>query len=255
MKQINRNAWNAFLDNVEQAQDELGRPEIVWFRGHSNSEWPLLPSLIRTSNDLKLNRDQLFHREQFLFREYSRSSHRFHEQRDSDWKLLADMQHYGIPTRLLDWTEVLGIAVAFATLRQFSQPKDAAVFILDPALLNEQSRSKEVVHIPDKDFEYQAVYWRNMPIKAIHPIAIDIPFQNTRILAQRGAFTIHGSNIVPLEDQCPTAVKKVILPVTALDAARDFLRHANLNEYSIYPDIFGMAQHIVSMAFGNGRLR
>jgi FRG domain len=248
-----RSAWNQFLDEIQQARVDLGNPEVVWYRGQSIASWSLITSLQRATTGL--TDSEALRREQLLFREYSRSAHRFHEQRDFDWGLLADMQHYGIPTRLLDWTEILGVAVAFATLRQYEQPADAAIFILDPAKLNEGIRSREVVHIPDPDFRYQSVYWEGKPIKATRPVAIDIPFQNPRILAQRGAFTVQGSERKALDEQCPDVVRKVVLPVDALNGAREFLDHANLNEYSIYPDIFGMAQHIVKQVFGTGRLR
>jgi hypothetical protein len=248
-----RSAWNRFLDEIQQARADLGNPAVVWYRGQSNASWSMITSLQRATDGLT-DVDAL-QREQLLFREYSRSAHIFHEQRDSDWGLLADMQHYGIPTRLLDWTEILGVAVAFATLRQYEQPIDASIFVLDPARLNERIRSREVVHIPDPDFRYQSVYWEGKPIKATQPIAIDIPFQNPRILAQRGVFTVQGSDRKPLEEQCPDVIRKVVLPVAALRGAREFLDHANLNQYSIYPDIFGMAQHIVNRIFGTGLLR
>jgi hypothetical protein len=40
---------------------------------------------------------------------------RFSIEQNNDWHTLVNMQHYGIPTRLLDWTSVLGVAVFFAT--------------------------------------------------------------------------------------------------------------------------------------------
>jgi aspartate kinase len=38
--------------------------------------------------------------------------------------------------------------------------------------------------------------------------------------------------------------KKIILPDSAKEEALDFLKWANLDEYTIYPDIVGMAHHI-----------
>jgi hypothetical protein len=84
----------------------------------------------------------------------------------------------------------------------------------------------------------------------MYPIAINPPFQNARMLAQKGAFTIHSNNPQPLEEQCPESVRKIPLPNNAKEGARQFLEYANLNEYSIYPDIVGMASHIRKLAFG-----
>jgi hypothetical protein len=247
MGNIDRTAWNQFLDQVDEACAALKRPNMLWYRGHANKEWALVPSLLR--------RDTGPAQEQFLFREYSRFAKRFPDQPRNDWGFLMDMQHYGLPTRLLDWTEVLGVAVAFAVLRQCKSPTDAAFFILDPVALNSHSGLTGVKHLPDNDFEYQSVYWHNRPFAAVNPIAIELPFQNPRILAQRGVFTVHGSNPACLAAQCQDAARMVVLPVTAQDAAREFLKHANLNESSIYPDIFGIVQHIESQAFGEIRFR
>ncbi len=88
--------WEAFLDRVEQARDDLGSPDIVWYRGHSDEQWSLIPSLMRmpASPDI----------EQALFHEFKRSATRLFDRRYSDWEILFDMQHYGVPTRLLDWS-------------------------------------------------------------------------------------------------------------------------------------------------------
>lgn len=88
----------------------------ILFRGQSDREWKLLPSiadvgrnkrqrdpLYRKSNEA--NTDSLLLAEERMFRQLKRRSHPFLNIRpDSDWDWLALAQHYGIPTRLLDWS-------------------------------------------------------------------------------------------------------------------------------------------------------
>jgi hypothetical protein len=62
-------------------------------------------------------------------------------------------------------------------------------------------------------------------------------------------FTIHGDDARPLEEQCPEVVKTVTLKKEAKAAAREFLEYANLDEYSIYPDIVGMSRHLRRKVF------
>ena len=67
---------------------------------------------------------------------------------DNDWDTLFFMQHYGIPTRLLDWTENPFTALHFALMGahrklnakgkyRFDEP--ATVWILDPVKWNRHS--------------------------------------------------------------------------------------------------------------------
>src|SRR5581483_6663493 len=96
--------WYGVLEAVREARKTLGNPATVWYRGHSNGQWNLIPGLHRRSDGLA--------KEQALFNEFQRFAARLFTKRDNDWETLFDMQHYGVPTRLLDWTEALGVAVA-----------------------------------------------------------------------------------------------------------------------------------------------
>jgi hypothetical protein len=203
----------------------------------------LLPSLMRTPDGpLK---------EQLIFQKFVQYSFRHFPRRSSDWETLFDMQHYGVPTRLVDWSENLGIATFFAVnyRRPNDQASDAAVYVLDAAALNTYSSLKTIPFVPDEpDFEYKKIYWHKKPFAPVYPIAIQPLFQNDRILAQKGMFTVHGDNLDPIEKLCPKAVKKVIFTPEAINGAREFLEIANIDARSVYPDMAGIADYVRRIA-------
>lgn len=57
-------------------------------------------------------------------------------------------------------------------------------------------------------------------------------------------FTVHGNLNDSFENSANGCYRKVVLPNEAKEEARTFLKWANLDEYTIYPDIVGMSQHI-----------
>lgn len=231
-------AWTKFLDEVRSAERDLGNPLEPWYRGHTDHSWLLVPSLPRQENWKE--------KEKKLFFEFSQTASRLFEKRTSDWETLFDMQHYWVPTRLLDWTTVMGVAIAFILYGDHTDEQDSALFILDPVALNRLSGKDEVINVPDdKTFEYKAIYWENRPVQVERPLSIRPSQQiSDRLRAQKGTFTVYGTNSLTFEVAAASCYRKVILPATAKAEAREFLRWANLDEYTIYPDIVGMAHHI-----------
>lgn len=236
--------WQDFLEKVRTAEDELGRPEVMWYRGHSDASWSVLPGILRQPGWEDF--------EQQAFHAFQRSATRLFDRRLNDWEILFDMQHYGMPTRLVDWSEALGVAIAFVLFTPTPKACDAAVFVLDPLGLNEYSGQHEIKNLPSDDFSYKTIYWDHKPFAAKHPIAVYPPLQSQRLFAQRGTFTIHGDKTDGLENQCPDVVRKVVLPQAAMEAAREYLRQASLDEYAIYPDIVGMAKYLRRLIFEPG---
>lgn len=235
--------WPEFLDCVRAARHDIGNPSVVWYRGMSRSEYHLLPSLLRVPNGLQ--------KEQYLFNDYQRSAARLAPPRVNDWELLIDMQHYGIPTRLLDWTDVLGVAIAFALYDTQDDDHDSSIHLLDPIKLNMKSGAAEVRRpTNDSDFNYKSIYWHGRPFSPVYPIAIDSPLQNARMVAQQGAFTVHGSESGFSLSLAVDCLRKIIMKPGAKSGAREFLEHANLNPFRLYPDIVGMARHIARKHLG-----
>ena len=230
-------AWNEFLEQVRQAQSDLGHPREVWYRGHSDESWMLTPSLLRY--------EDWENKEKELFLEFTKTASRLFDNRGTDWETLFDMQHYWVPTRLLDWTSVMGVAIAFILHNDYIDSKDSALFVMDPTALNRLSGREEVINIPeDKNFDYKTIYWDKRPFRVEKPLAIRPPQQSERLRAQKGVFTVHGTIEGGFEETANECFRKIILPSEAKEEAKDFLKWANLDEYTIYPDIVGMAHHI-----------
>lgn len=92
------------------------------FRGQADKNWKIESSLFR--NGFDENKEKLI---------YSEIKHINHEQFTSEdfIKLASNMQHYGIPTRLVDWTGNILNALYFACVSsKEDMSKDGSVFMM-----------------------------------------------------------------------------------------------------------------------------
>src|SRR5438874_10960230 len=98
----------AFLDKAQAAHDALGQPppDEIWYRGQANKDWRLMPGLHRWQNG--------FSRERQAYQESVRRAELIEQPEDNEWAHLFNMQHFGVPTCLLDWTESFAVVVRFS---------------------------------------------------------------------------------------------------------------------------------------------
>ncbi len=106
--------------------ESLDRSGTWVFRGQSDASWELIPSIFRGVQELnppysKSDAEWLTKMERDVYREFSQLS-RKHRGIINNWELLCLGQHYGIPTRLLDWTRLPLAATYFALEETSSQP-------------------------------------------------------------------------------------------------------------------------------------
>lgn len=214
--------------------------DILFYRGHSDSNWSLLPSIARRTIDIS-------NIESVAYYDFFTRAGNLLPQDESGWSQIFAMQHHGIPTRLLDWTTTFGVALFFAVREGLG---DAAIWVLDPFALNAVSWTSNTLPTPG---ELKANYYETFimeekknpaKIVAISPTRI-----NPRVLNQRAAFTLHVELSEPLEKMYPDVVSKITIPKELRTAVKSFLRIAGISEYSIFPDLDGLARDILSEHF------
>lgn len=107
-----------FLKLAHNLKKERGHSsQIEFYRGHSNKEWRLLPSIYR--------RHMLSFEENLIDEFLRRRPNEFTES-DGLFNILAKLQHYGLHTRLLDVTENPAVALYFACCDDYD--KDGELF-------------------------------------------------------------------------------------------------------------------------------
>jgi len=113
-----------------------------WWRGQADARWSLVPSLYRkgfASKEGNINS---------RFRMMAKVRHANCPTSDDAFPWLFLMQHYRLPTRLLDWSESPLVAVYFATEAEAGDDTDAALWALSPTGLNLQQLKREVICMP-----------------------------------------------------------------------------------------------------------
>jgi hypothetical protein len=246
--------WQAFIEEIEKAQVRLKfqEGEECFFRGHADSQWELLPTLLRHSKKAGLNKEQLRSLEADLFFEFQARARDLHQQGLSGWDVLQFMRHHGVATRLLDWTEVFGVALYFA-VNSINQGAVPCIWLLNPYRLNEHEDSWELRDLVAPEYLGGKEEWdysdfmtdfNDLDFGWDHPVALYPVQRNARLQAQRGYFTIHGDIVEPLDKINPKVVQQVKVPKEIFPDAEKFLSMAGINDYSMFPDLDGLARDL-----------
>lgn len=209
----------------------------TWFRGHAEGDWPLLPGIMRAPTGLS---------ESSLLARFKQSAAMLTDRLPAssfDWTFL--MQHYGVPTRLLDWTESPLVALFFA-VNDWSNlsESDAAIWCLKPTLLNLNARiadKQEPQYIPsfeDEELEpYMTEAIRN-PRTELLPVATIATRNNPRIQAQLGTFTIHHTAHTPIEEVGDGShVIKYIIPSATREVFYNEVKLLGITQFSLFPEL------------------
>lgn len=244
--------------------DSAGCP---WYRGQ-DSESPPIPSLFRDHFD-EFQLNTTFRNRALALKQSPET------ERIDKWLFL--MQHYGAPTRLLDWTEspILALFFAFDSFNEKcnceKEKNNPTIWALHPYKLNEFSKiscfpntwsSHDVKDDSDKvintnpglehfrlGFHPKSEWNKRINLEIVkYPIAIHSNYFDLRILSQRSCFTIHGTiekDLVSIFENTPLIkdnfLLKFIIPREYVSQFLSELNSMGISKSTVYPDIEHLA--------------
>jgi hypothetical protein len=164
----------------------------------------------------------------------------------------ALMQHFGCPTRLLDWTASPFVATYFAVVDNLDCP--GAVWAFDPGLLVDRTADPEVRKARDfigANKQVADFLWDESSPRFVHPFSLKR--QHVRMSAQQGCFTVcskvlenHGdiiSNGYRADDDTLACVKFTIDSSLKMDFLRTLAR-MNITANSLFPGLEGLGRSV-----------
>jgi hypothetical protein len=237
-------------------------PEI-WFRGVENRDLKLLPGAYWRSNC----------DERSLVLTFKSMVPSYIDREPTDeWEWYYLMQHYGLPTRLLDWSESPLVALYFA-LAKAPAGGGPCVWVLDPVALNRTAQGftdNTIIAPVSADSATQSRYWlpdrcrRGMSPHEFSPesdyrdnrkpLAVFPKRYNPRIVAQRGVFTIHGIDEVPIDELMMTTagteeprIARFCFDMALRESLRRDLYALGISKAAMFPEPQSVAEDLREM--------
>lgn len=239
---------------MELLESLMEPQEPLWFRGSGVASHTLVPSLYRHPSITDV--DELLQLEEKVLRRFEERSVPYERvPRGETWEILFLMQHFGVPTRLLDWTENPYIALFFALASQRDDAEEpAAVWVLQPRIWNrgalaEISYDEGILSIGNNALDSYRPSATSQLMR-LAPVGMYGIHNSPRIVAQRGVFTIFGKDTTPLEtlfvdgEYLSDALVKIDIPSDEIEKLRESLFAIGFTDSVIYPDLSGLATEL-----------
>ena len=242
--------WADFKSHV----NDRNMPSWI-YRGQADSSWPVLSSISRYYRDFNVHEKSWEFQEKRVLRIFKRKAHHFlnHLPDDEDsYEWLALMQHFGTPTRLIDFTFSPYVAAYFALS---SSTNDCAVWALFPPVFDTEKEiellDSEIINPKDLSLRIPGNYEEYLlPGSKTFVLQGEPERMNQRLIAQAGTFIIPSVLNKPIEDillNYPdgiSGIKKFILKKSIRDEAMLDLYRSNITEATLFPGIDGMAKSL-----------
>jgi hypothetical protein len=225
---------------------------VLWFRGHRSSGWTVSPSIWRKNYD-KRSETNFTNR----FRSRARTRYQSLPNYDDSAIWLSLMQHYGLPTRLLDWTRSPLVAAYFALEAYiYEKPEDAedaVIWILEPHILNEMEGFGEFTPSIDAHMcKEMLVPAFNREKENNKVLAVMAAETDLRMFVQQGCFTIH-SDQTPLEkrQQSEAYLSGITIPAKYVRHMASEIDVCGFRKGDIYPDLANLATELTNRSLPN----
>ena len=233
-------------------------PNHYIYRGHANADWILESSLERTLSSGWCEEKAIKH-EEYALKKFTSKYHLYDRENSrpkSKLAWLATMQHYGVPTRLLDFSESPYIALYFAL--EFYRPHsggDLALFAIDYSAIVHCSLTRVAERDANFSETQASLHGREDEVferldSACYEVAwVAEPTQfNARLDRQAGSFLLSvrpGLRLAELlESPLYRTVNlvKFVIPKHLYPSAFVLLRKMNITSKSLYGDLDGLAR-------------
>lgn len=263
-KIVNIGTVNTLINNLRNIQDQLkGKLNgvSVFYRGHANKEWSLTPGVYRSEAAIK--------REDYLVHDLIRHCPIDFQNCHSSFEKLVKMQHYELPTRLLDISMNPLVALYFAAAGEFNKDGELLIFLIknedlsnfDDEWVNILSRisflSNEIVNVGTDTNKWKALITnlRNLqePIPYLNnandlaKVLCVLPkLDNPRIIRQHGAFFLFGISDGEKDKMAALEVATITMriPSAKKEEVLKQLDQLGINEKFCFPEIDKVAHYL-----------
>ncbi|MBZ5492901.1 MAG: FRG domain-containing protein [Acidobacteriia bacterium] len=253
-----------YMEEVKKVQKTWRKGKVeskgdsmpLWFRGQRSAKWDLRPRIYRHEYAEALESEIRLEFEGHGLQLATTNLNR------TKWEWYFLMQHYGAPTRLLDWTgnplAALYFAIADESIKDDVKNQDAAVWIFDPWRWNNLHFSglsgpslpgwKETEpFLPDLEDACN-----RERVRKRWPIAIEPPSIDRRLANQAARFLLFGKekDLVKAMDRTKNEREKtprlayIVLAHEKLDSIRCELDDIGVNHRMLFPDLQGLGAHL-----------
>ena len=256
MKEISCSTWRELQRTIES---QLDAGEFMW-RGQAKAGWPITAPLYRFFCEQRIPDNLWAEYEQNAVRSFAEGLRQHYPDTAEKLKyhmdLLVLMQHYGCPTRLLDWTRSPYIALLFA----LPAPTESGVVYG----LN-LTKYQEVVLTHVSEYYHATDLMRYLPDRILKMMKDDpvlnlpipvLPTYITEREREQQAIVLLDTKLAAgmdeaIDEAAPDAICRIVLDPSIAPIARRRLSFMNVDATHLFPGVSGIARSAIDYLAGD----